>query len=83
MSCFELPNEVEMLKNHIKDLKNIIKDLKWKSYQYRWEDIHNHVNQNGIRKTSIKFEMPLVDVINFIIECDNNECVITDACDYN
>jgi len=82
MSCFELPNEVDMLKKYIKDLEDKIKDLKWKSYQYRWKDIYNCVNQNGIRRTSIRFEMPIIDVINFIIECDNNESGITDACDY-
>jgi hypothetical protein len=65
------------------ELKKTIKLMIWKSYEYRLEEIYHFFDKNGIKKTSRKFDMPITDVINFIIDCDDNECGITYASDYN
>lgn len=74
--------EIQCLQNKVKELENTIKSLIWKSYHYRMTEIYSYFNINGIRKTATKFDMPIIDVINFIIECDDNDYSITLAFDY-
>lgn len=73
--------EIEFLKNRIQELEKIIEKMKWKSYTDNWEEIYKFYIKHGIRLTSKEFDMPMCDVMNFIIECDNCDC-LQDAIDY-
>lgn len=77
-----LQNEIINLKNKIKELEKIIEDLKWQSYDYKWQEIYNYFDKNGIKKTSVKFDMSIIDVIDFITKCDDNTFGIVNAFDY-
>lgn len=76
-------DEIKKLQDRIKELENTIKTLIWKSYHYRFDEIYHFFNKNGIRATAKKFDMPILDVINFITECDDSTCGAENADDYN
>lgn len=78
-----LKNRVKELEQHINELDKKNKSLIWKSYYYRFDEIYPFFNKNGIKKTANKFDMPIVDVMNFIIECDDNTFGVIGAEDYD
>ena len=84
MSKFENDQaEIKYLTDRVKELESTIKIMIWNSYHYRLEEIYHYFDKNGIKQTANKFKMPMIDVINFIIECDDNECGVASAYDYN
>jgi predicted patatin/cPLA2 family phospholipase len=75
-------NEIREKDMEIQKLQERIKVITWKSYNDRWEEIYKFFNKNGIRQTAKKFDMPIKDVMDFIVECDDNICGLQDAFDY-
>ena len=78
----KLKNELKETQNTIIKLERRIKDLVCQSYYDRLTDIYHYFDKNGIRKTATRFKMHIKDVIEFIIDCDNNECGVSCAHDY-
>ena len=77
-----LKQTIKELEAKNKELEDTIKKLTWNSYHYRLKQIYDFFNNYGIKKTAKQFDMPIIDVINFIIECDDDESSITCAHDY-